>query len=185
MISSTGSVASIFETAMAASLWLYPSEPSNGLPGPLRGGRCGRGSGHVFQADAVHKALGHLVFQFQHNALGQLGPHTGGRLERLVVACRDGQRHPVRLHHAQDGKAHLGAHARNGGQHLKAGLLLLGGKAVEADIVLRHAHHGVQSRFFYHAGQRPGHAGRALGVVAHPAAADHHRVHGLFDDFSG
>ena len=126
MISSTGSVASIFETAMAASLWLYPSETS-----------------------------------------------------------RDGQRHPVRLHHAQDGKAHLGAHARNSGQHLKAGLLLLGGKAVEADIVLRHAHHSVQGRFFSHAGQRPGHAGRALGVVAHPAAADHHRVHGLFDDFSG
>ena len=58
-------------------------------------------------------------------------------------------------------------------------------KAVEADIVLRHAHHGIQGRFFSHAGQRPGHAGRALGVVAHPAAADHYRVHGFFDDFSG
>jgi hypothetical protein len=51
-------------------------------------------------------------------------------------------------------------------------------------IVRGDAHHGVDGGFPANAGQCACHAGRALGVVAHPAAADHHRVHGLFDDFS-
>ena len=137
MISSTGKVASILEMASAASLWLYPSDTS---------------TGHILQRDAVHKALGHLVLQFQHDALGQLGANAGGRLERLVVPCRDGKRHPLRLHHAQDGQPHLGAHAGNSGQHLKAGLLLLGGKTVQAHVVFGHAHHGVEGGFLAHTG---------------------------------
>ena len=96
----------------------------------------------------------------------------------------DGQRHPVRLHDAQDCKAHLRPHARNCRQHLKASLLLFRRKTVQADVVFGHAHHGVEGRFLPHAGQRTGHAGRALGVIAHPAAAEHHGVQGLFDDFS-
>ena len=131
------------------------------------------------------EALGHLVFQFQHDALGQLRAHTGSRLERLVVARRDGQRHTVRLHHAQDGKAHLRAHAGHRSEQLKAGLLLLlGGKAVQAHIVFRHAHHSVDGGFLAHAGQSARHAGRALGIVAHAAAAEHHGIHAFFDDFS-
>ena len=82
------------------------------------------------------------------------------------------------------GKAHLRPHAGHGGQHLKAGLLLLGGKAVKAHVVLGDAHHGINGGFLAHAGQGPGHAGRALGVVAYTAAAEHHRAHAFFDDFS-
>ena len=93
----------------------------NGLPGSLSGGRVGRSTGHVLQIDALHEALGHLVLQFQHDALGQFGADAGRGLEGLVVARRDGQRHPVRLHDAQDGKAHLGAHARHRRQQLEAG----------------------------------------------------------------
>ncbi len=186
MISSTGRLASILETASAASLWLYPSDTSAAMAcaAALCGGG-GSGRAHILEVDAVHKALCHLILQFQHDALGQLGAHAGCRLEGLVVARRDRQRHPVRLHDAENGQTHLGTHAGNGGQHLKAGLLLLGGKAVQADIVFGHAHHGVQGGFPAHTGQCPRHAGRALHIVAHAAAADHHGVQALFDDFSG
>ena len=139
---------------------------------------------HILQRDAVHKALGDLILQLQHDALCKLRPHAGSRLERLVVPRRDRQCHAVRLHHTQDGKAHLRPHAGHGDQHLKAGLLLLGGKAVKAHVVLGDAHHGINGGFLAHAGQGPGHAGRALGIVAYTAAAEHHRVHAFFDDFS-
>ena len=185
MISSTGRLASILETARAASLWLYPSEDQrrNGLPGSLCGGG-GSGRAHILEVDAIHKSLCHLILQFQHDALGQLGAHAGCRLEGLVVARRDRQRHPVRLHDAENGQTHLGAHTGNGGQQLKAALLLLGGKAVQADVIFGHAHHGVKGSFPAHPGQCARNAGRALYIVAHPAAAHHHSVQGLFDDFS-
>ena len=77
-----------------------------------------------------------------------------------------------------------GANAGHGGEHLKAGLLLLGGKTVQAHVVLGHTHHGVKGGFLAHAGQRPRHTGRALGIVAHAAAAEHHGIHAFFDDFS-
>ena len=156
----------------------------NGLRRTL-GGRCvGRSTGHILQRDAVHKALGHLVLQFQYDALGQLGPHAVGRLKGLVVPGRNSQRHPLRLHDAQDGQPHLGAHAGHGSEHLKAGLLLLGGKAIQAHVVFGHTHHGVEGGFLAHAGQGPRHTGRALGIVAHAAAAEHHRTHAFFYDFS-
>ena len=102
-----------------------------------------------------------------------------------MVARRDGQRHTVGLHDAQDGKPHLRAHARHRGEQLETGLLLLAGEAVEADVVLGDIHHRVDGGFVPHAGQRTGHAGRTLGVVPHAAAADDHSVQGLFDDLSG
>ena len=101
-----------------------------------------------------------------------------------MVARRDCQRHPVRLHHAENGQTHLGAHTGNGSQQLKAALLLLSGKAVQADVIFGHAHHGVKGGFPAHPGQCARNAGRALYIVAHPAAAHHHSVQGLFDDFS-
>ena len=144
----------------------------------------GSGRAHILEVDAIHKALCYLILQFQHDALGQLGAYAGCRLEGLVVACRDRQRHPVRLHDAENGQAHLGAHTGNGGQQLKAALLLLGGKAIQADVIFGHAHHGVKGGFPAHPGQCTRNAGRALHIVAHPAAAHHHSVQGLFDDFS-
>ena len=155
MISSTGSVASIFAMASAASLWLYPSDTSAAMACALL---------WVAGVSAAEPA--------------------GSSLKGLVVPRRDGQRHPLRLHDAEDGKPHLGTHAGHGGQHLKAGLLLLGGKAVQAYIVLGHAHHGVQGSFLPHTGQCPRHAGRALGIVAHAAAAEHHGIQAFFHDFS-
>ena len=74
--------------------------------------------------------------------------------------------------------------AGHGGEHLKAGLLLLGGKAVQAHVVFGHTHHGVEGGFLAHTGQGPRHTGGALGIVAHAAAAEHHRTHAFFYDFS-
>ena len=81
--------------------------------------------------------------------------------------------------------SHLGAHTGNGSQKLKTALLLFSGKAVQADVIFGHAHHGVKGGFPAHPGQCARNAGRALHIVAHPAAAHHHSVQGLFDDFSG
>ena len=185
MISSTGRLASILETASAASLWLYPSDTSAAMacPGSLCGGG-GSGRAHILEVDAIHKALCHLILQFQHDALGQLGAYAGCCLKGLVVARRDRQRHPVRLHHAENGQTHLGPDTGNGGQQLKAALLLLSGKAVQADVIFGHAHHGVQGSLLPHTGQRPRHTGRALGIIAHAAAAEHHGVQAFFHDFS-
>ena len=144
----------------------------DGLPCPLCGGGVRSSARHVFQVDAGGKAFGDLIFQFQHDALGQLGADAGRSLEGFVVARRDGQRHTVGFHDAQDGKPHLRAHARHRGEQLETGLLLLAGKAVEADVVLGDVHHRIDGGFVSHAGQRTGHAGRTLGVVPRAAAAD-------------
>ena len=187
MISSTGSVPSILETASAgfALAVAQRHQRGDGLPRSLCGGGVRSSARHVFQADAGGKAFGDLIFQFQYDPLGQLGADTGRGLEGFVVARRDGQRHTVGLHDAQDGKAHFRAHARHRGEQLKTGLLLLAGKAVEADVVFGDVHHRIDGGFVSHAGQRTGHAGRTLGVVPHAAAADDHSVQGLFDDLSG
>ena len=109
-----------------------PATPARRWPAlPLCGGGIRSSARHVFQVDAGGKAFGDLIFQFQHDPLGQLGADTGRGLEALWVARRDGQRHTVGFHDAQDGKAHFRAHARHRGEQFETGLLLLAGKAVE------------------------------------------------------
>ena len=61
----------------------------------------------------------------------------------------------MRLHHAQDGQPHLGPHPRHACKHLKAGLLLLGGKAEQADIVLGNRKHRVDGGFAPAPGSAP------------------------------
>ena len=141
-----------------------------------------RHAGQVLQRGFAGSPLGHLILQFQHDPLGQLGSHPAGGLERLVVPRRDGQVDPLRLHHAEDGQAHFGPHAGHPGQQPEAVLLLLGGKAVQADVVLGHIEDGVEGGLAPGAGQAGRHAGRALGPVAHPAAGEDDAVQRLFDD---
>ena len=129
-------------------------------PAPLCGGGVRSSACHVFQVDAGGKAFGDLIFQFQYDALGQLGADAGRSLEACVAAEMASATRSGSM--TQDGKPHLRAHARHRGEQLKTGLLLLAGKAVEADVILGDVHHCIDGGFVPHAGQRTGHAGRTL-----------------------
>ena len=101
-----------------------------------------------------------------------------------MVPRRHRQIDPVRLHHTEDGQPHLGPHAGHAGQQPETVLLFLGGKTVKADVVFRHIEDGVQGALGPRAGHGGGHAGGALGAVAHPPAGNDHAVQRLFDDFT-
>ena len=115
MISSTGSVPSILETASAASRLAVAQrhQRGDGLPRSLCGGGVRSSARHVFQVDAGGKAFGDLIFQFQHDPLGQLGADAGRGLEGFVVARRDGQRHTVGLHDSEMARPTFAAHTRH------------------------------------------------------------------------
>ena len=187
MISSTGSAGSSLGDSQGRLALAVPQrDQRRDCLGPCSAVRSACGCRrHILQRDAVYKPFCHLILQLQHDALCQLGAYAVGCLECFVIPAENRQCHPVRLHHAQDGQPHLGPHPRHAGKHLKAGLLLLGGKAEQADIVLGNRKHRVDRGFAPGPGQRPGHTGRALGIVAHPAAAQHHKIEALFQDLAG
>ena len=89
MISSTGSVASIFETAMAASLWLYPSETSAAMACPAP---CAAGAVEVAPATSSRlmpstKPLATLSFSSSTMRCASFGPTPAALVSALLSSA--------------------------------------------------------------------------------------------------
>ena len=69
-----------------------------------------------------------------------------------------------------------GANAAHAGQHLEAAALLLGGKAIQRNIVFGHVHHSIHRAFPPGGGKAFGCGQGHLHRIAHTSAADDHGI---------